>query len=105
MNQTVPMTQRATMNGLSNLGSSTAQGLGPIFAGLLVSESVYLLGSLGSLLMYGAIGFLGLGVTILACVLLRDDSPSYDVCADESMETAPLVELTEAYSKVRKEHS
>lgn len=36
-NRTVDSSTRATMNGLSSLGTSTGRGLGPIFAGFLVA--------------------------------------------------------------------
>ena len=39
-NRTVIPSHRGTMNGLSMLGGSVAKGLGPIFAGLLVSSGI-----------------------------------------------------------------
>jgi len=65
-NTTVPVTQRATMNGLSMLGGSVSKGLGPAFAGWLVSFSlssgVVDPTMWGSTLIFGCIG--GLGVAI-----------------------------------------
>jgi MFS family permease len=70
-NNTVPQRQRAEMNGLLLLGSSVAKGLGPIFAGFLVSLSFsgicsFLTPELGSILIFSVIGIMGIFVSLLA---------------------------------------
>eukprot|EP00566_Odontella_aurita_P001138 CAMPEP_0113527558 /NCGR_PEP_ID=MMETSP0015_2-20120614/1361_1 /TAXON_ID=2838 /ORGANISM="Odontella" /LENGTH=241 /DNA_ID=CAMNT_0000426003 /DNA_START=139 /DNA_END=860 /DNA_ORIENTATION=+ /assembly_acc=CAM_ASM_000160 len=64
-NVTVPATHRATMNGLSMLGGSFAKGIGPAFAGLLVSCSLssgIVDPRWGGFLIFGVIGGLGIAV-------------------------------------------
>lgn len=68
-NRTVDATQRATLNGLSSLGSSVGRGLGPVFAGALVTFSMssgVFPARFGSVVVYSAItacGLVALGVT------------------------------------------
>jgi MFS family permease len=96
-NRTVPASQRATMNGLSNLGGSAADGVGPLFAGFLTSGSVSLLGSSASLLIFGVIGCLGLGVASLTFVLLREDTYQAlygDESRLENEDAIPVMELS-----------
>lgn len=74
-NSTVPATHRATMNGLSMLGGSFAKGMGPVFAGLLVSYSLssgIIDPRWGSVLIFSVIGGLGLAASCYTvCVLDR----------------------------------
>eukprot|EP00980_Cylindrotheca_fusiformis_P030851 scaffold25515_cov108-Cylindrotheca_fusiformis.AAC.2 len=70
-NQTVSQGQRAKMNGLLLVGSSITKGLGPIFAGYLVSFSfsenaLLVIPKYGSFVIFGVVGFMGLLVTLLA---------------------------------------
>jgi MFS family permease len=80
VNRSVPASERATMNGLSVLGGSIAQGLGPIFSGFLVTSSVAWFGKYGSLMIFTSIGLLGCGVMTCAFIFLRDedDTPVED---------------------------
>lgn len=68
-NKTVPHHLRAKMNGIAVLGSSVAKGLGPLFAGALVSFSFSSIGvipaSYGSIIIFGTIGLLGVGASCL----------------------------------------
>ena len=62
-NRTVPASLRATMNGLSMVGGSVSKGLGPIFAGLLVTLSFSVpnkeIAQYGSLFIWSTIGVMG----------------------------------------------
>ena len=88
VNRTVPTRQRATMNGLSLLGASVARGLGPLFAGVLVSQSVALLkSSLASVLIFAVISLLGAVVAAMTFLVLGHDEDS-----PESLEF-PQIEL------------
>jgi MFS family permease len=80
VNRSVPSSERATMNGLSMLGGSIAKGLGPIFAGFLVTSSVAWFGKYGSLMIFTSIGLLGCGVMTCAFIFLHDEdvTPSVD---------------------------
>jgi MFS family permease len=73
-NRTVPPSQRATMNGISQVGGSISKGLGPTFAGGLVSLSVFLFGKSGSVLIFGTIGLMCAAVAIPTFTLMREDS-------------------------------
>ena len=77
-NRTVPPHQRATMNGLSMLGGSFAKGIGPVFAGILFSNSVNeIVPPYGSVLVYCVIAILGLLLCLQTMYLTeQDDSPS-----------------------------
>jgi len=72
-NATVPPSHRATANGLSMLGGSVAKGIGPAFAGWLVSYSlssgVADPETGGSTLIFGGIGGLDVVVSVYACTL------------------------------------
>jgi len=63
-NRTVPASLRATTNGLSMVGGSVAKGLGPIFAGLLVTFSFSVpeenIARYGSVFIWSTITILGL---------------------------------------------
>ena len=65
-NKTVESTQRAKLNALVTVGISIAKGLGPIFAGALVSASFspswFVPPEYGSVLIFSTITLLGLGV-------------------------------------------
>jgi MFS family permease len=89
-NRTVPASERATMNGISVLGGSAAKALGPTFAGILVSSSVYWLGRFASLLIFGTIGLLGLFVSVLAFFFLRMDEDSLRIAS-----TTEIIDLEE----------
>ena len=64
VNRSVPSEERATTNGLSALGGSVMKGLGPAFAGYLVTYSVRWCGEYGSLLIFGIIALLGVAVFV-----------------------------------------
>ena len=67
LNKTVPVTQRATMNGLVVTGASLTRSIAPTFAGALTTfsfSSVVFPAKYGSLLMYGALSILGAYVTL-----------------------------------------
>lgn len=72
LNQSVPDQQRATMNGLSMLGGSVFKGIGPTFAGILVSSAIRLLGRAASLMMFGMIGLLGCAVMSSTFLVLKE---------------------------------
>ena len=91
LNRTVPVSQRASVNGLSMLGGSVAKGLGPAFAGFLVSTAVALLGKFGSLLMFGTIGTIGCGVMTSTFLLLHDDRAVEDTSTKQ--DEAQAIEL------------
>jgi len=77
MNRTVSTSERATMNGVSMLGESVAKGLGPTFAGILVSFSVgsgVFLPHEGAVFTFAIIGGLGLLVTVGSFVYLEPSS-------------------------------
>jgi len=58
------------MNGLSMLGGSLAKAAGPAFAGILFSTSVgNITPPYGSVVVYGIISILGLGLFLQACCL------------------------------------
>lgn len=64
-NRTVPSNCRAKTNGLAMLGASVAKGLGPVFAGLLVSFSMssgIINPMYGSVLVFTVVGILGIAV-------------------------------------------
>lgn len=61
-NRSVEPYERATMNGMSSIGTSIGRGLGPICAGLLVAAlmtSPILPASLGGWFLYGLLGAIG----------------------------------------------
>lgn len=61
-NRSVEPFERATMNGMSSIGTSIGRGLGPICAGLLVAAlmtSPILPASLGGWCLYGLLGVIG----------------------------------------------
>ncbi|KAL3932096.1 MAG: hypothetical protein SGBAC_011009 [Bacillariaceae sp.] len=73
-NRSVPKQQRAKMNGILLIGSSITKGIGPIFAGFLVSVSfskttLWIPPEQGSILIFGTIGIMGLLTTRLAVFL------------------------------------
>jgi len=73
-NQTVPVHQRGTMNGLSMLGVSLARALGPLFGGILFSTSVrHVTPPFGSVVVYGIMTFLGICLGIQALLLREFD--------------------------------
>lgn len=85
-NRTVPAHQRAAMNGLSMLGGSVGKALGPVFAGMLFSESVErIVPPLGSVVVWAIIASLGLGFFILTLKL-----PDHDV-QNSSANTANII--------------
>ena len=97
-NRTVPVCDRASMNGLSVLGGSVAKALGPTFAGLLTTGSVKWLGRYASLLVFGTISMIGLCVTLLAFVFLRDEEaaePNVDKDEEREEEEEEIVQSIE----------
>jgi hypothetical protein len=73
-NRTVIPSHRATMNGFSMMGGSVAKGLGPTFAGLLVSFSVssgIFSPNVGAVLIFVVIGLTGLATAVMTYCLLR----------------------------------
>jgi MFS family permease len=68
-NKTVPASQRAKMNALVLVGGSVTKGLGPIFAGVLVTASFSPRGLVpaeyGSVAIFGTVGILGVLVSAL----------------------------------------
>jgi MFS family permease len=68
-NKTVPASQRAKTNGLVLVGGSVTKGLGPIFAGFLVTTSFSPRGLVpaeyGSVAIFGTVGILGVIVSAL----------------------------------------
>ena len=68
-NRTVPVSERATMNGFSMLGGSLGKALGPWFAGVLFSKSVsssLFTPPYGSVNVFAIIGLLGFGMVAQA---------------------------------------
>jgi len=98
LNQSVPQSQRASINGLAMLGASVAKGLGPAFAGVLVSSSVALLGKFGSLLIFGTIGLIGCGVMAFSFLFLHDDREVGETTTKE--DAAQTIELIESKVEV-----
>jgi MFS family permease len=99
VNRSVPSSERATMNGLSVLGGSVAKGLGPIFAGCLVTFSVSWLGRFGSILIFAAIGLLGCGVMASAFLFLHDDEVApADESGSNSRGDVQKIELIERHT-------
>ena len=98
INRTVPTKGRATVNGLTVVGGSVAKGLGPIFAGFLVSSSIQWLGVGAALPIFGSVGVLGCGVVVLAFVTMRDDNGDCDErdCANETDDNEEEAESTAA---------
>lgn len=102
LNQTVPSRQRATMNGFSNVGVSVANGLGPLFAGVLVSRSVIWFTTSAAWFMCGTIGCLGIMVALSTFFLqemndVHRTPPSDDCGTTETTaaeEVISAVELT-----------
>jgi len=86
INRSVPATQRATVNGLSNLGGSAAKGMGPLAAGLLTSQSVPLFGAVASLVIFGSI--VAFGSALAVCVYYGLDGES------DAEESTDELELT-----------
>ena len=73
-NGTVPAHHRGTMNGLSMLGGSLAKSCGPIFGGLLFSNSVSrITPPFGSVFVYCVISALGICLGILTLFLKEYD--------------------------------
>ena len=73
-NGTVPAHHRGTMNGLSMLGGSLAKSCGPIFGGLLFSNSVSrITPPFGSVFVYCIISALGICLGILTLFLKEYD--------------------------------
>mmetsp|Transcript_11812 Transcript_11812/g.18190 ORF Transcript_11812/g.18190 Transcript_11812/m.18190 type:complete len:130 (-) Transcript_11812:561-950(-) len=79
-------------NGMSGVGGSIAKGLGPLFAGCLVSFSYSVWG--GSLLIWSVIGVLGAMVYNMNCVIGQ-----YDGYTQE--QRAPLDSNTPTYAAVQ----
>ena len=81
-NRTAPASLRATTNGLSMVGGSVAKGLGPIFAGLLVTVSFSAptedIARYGSVFIWSTISILGLFVYQDARSLERFTSSAQD---------------------------
>ena len=76
LNRTVLPSHRGTMNGLVSLGGSVARAAGPTFAGALVAFSFasgVLAPQVGAVFVFGVLGGLGIGVSILSYVLIHDD--------------------------------
>ena len=90
MNRSVPASQRATMNGLSQIGGSIAKGLGPAFAGLLVSQSVAFFGKVAPLFIFGTISVLGIIVALATFIVLHEDSSSLSISSSSQEEDGNL---------------
>jgi Major Facilitator Superfamily len=106
LNQSVPFEHRGTVNGLSVQGVSIANGIGPMFAGVLVTVSVSVLGKAGSLLIFGTVAMLGGIATLLVFVYVKegtDDDTNDGACDgrqfivdkefDKSSESIELVNI------------
>ena len=77
LNRTVLPSHRATMNGLSAVGGSTAKALGPTFSGALVAfsfSSGVFSPHAGAMFMFLVLAGMGTIVVILSFVLIHDDS-------------------------------
>jgi len=99
-NRTVPVSDRAAMNGLSVLGGSVAKGIGPTFAGILTTVSVKWLGHYASMAMFGIIGILGLGVTASSVLLLHDENEeTSEAIDDDGQEQENIVQNIELTAK------
>jgi hypothetical protein len=88
------------------LGGSVAKGLGPIFAGFLVSGSVALWGSLGGLLIFGTIGLIGCAVAATTFFYLQasdcegsTDDLEQSVVGDTDQVSPEGVELTKPLNR------
>ena len=94
LNRTVPISERASMNGLSVLGASITKGLGPLFAGFLVPTAVAVLGKYGSLMIFGTIGVLGCCVMASTFLFLHaDDDKEVEHGVEGEEDETPTVEL------------
>jgi MFS family permease len=92
-NRTVIPSHRGTMNGLSMLGGSCAKGLGPVFAGLLVSfgiSSGIFAPKVGAIFVFATIGLCAAvtaAVTVLfmrsSCTQDDDEGGLGSFCCDE----------------------
>jgi len=77
LNRTVLPSHRATMNGLSAVGGSTAKALGPTFSGALVAfsfSSGVFSPHAGAMFMFLVLAAMGTIVVVLSFVLIHDDS-------------------------------
>lgn len=74
INRSAPAQFRASLNGLSVVGGSLAKGLGPTFAGFIVTFSVSLLREFGSLLMFGSLCLVALLVAAASFLYLHEES-------------------------------
>ena len=77
-NKTVNIERRARMNSFVLLGGSIAKGLGPIFAGFLVtislSQGSLINNEMGPAVIFGTIGIMGLIVSYAALRLKKADN-------------------------------
>ena len=90
MNRSVPPDQRATAQGVCGMGENIARGLGPMFAGVLSSSSVRMMGKFGSILTFGTIGAIGTLFALCTVFYLRDASV---INADDGVVVESEVEL------------
>jgi MFS family permease len=82
-NRTVVPSHRGTMNGLSMLGGSVAKGLGPIFAGLLVSSGIssgVFAPKVGAAIVFVVIGACSaITAGIIFCLLVENKSNDHNI--------------------------
>jgi len=78
INGSVPAHQRATVNGLSMLGGSFAKAMGPMFGGILFSQSVvHISPPFGSVFVYCIISMLGIGQCIYVFFFQRESNDQH----------------------------
>jgi MFS family permease len=85
-NRTVPAHQRATMNGLSMLGGSVVKATGPVWAGVLFSESVgRIVKPYGAVFAWAVISCLGLGFVVMTMLLPEhvEEEEEEEECSDD----------------------
>lgn len=81
-NRTVPASHRGTMNGLSMLGGSASKGIGPVFAGCLVSfcfSSLVFSARVGAFVIFTTVSMFACIVAIPSITILEQ---SYDPCPE-----------------------
>jgi MFS family permease len=84
LNKTVPVSQRATMNGIQVMGGSVARALGPIFAGWLTTLTLKSFSTMqASILIFSTIAVIGWAVTSRVWMVrryaLEDDEPGVEI--------------------------
>lgn len=101
-NRTVPTANRGAMNGVAGLGASIAKAIGPTFAGFLTTYSVIWIQQYASILIFGALGVLGVLIALGTIVYLPSNATDYTQVAesiDDDDDDRDGIELQEQQSK------